>query len=152
MGIIHLVWYIFIIWLIWQQSELLQDHEISISPVNLSPPPSMKLKSMVSTDLRMMYDVTWYLYWCPFGLVVWFLLRVQEVPGSNPGMDPSHQLIIIIWGFCAGVVNGADLKSAGLCPHRFDPCQNRVLHWALLPFWPKAGLTLWKIQKLDFGY
>ena len=27
-------------------------------------------------------------FWmCPFGLVVWFLLRVQEVPGSNPGMD-----------------------------------------------------------------
>ena len=25
---------------------------------------------------------------CPFGLVVWFLLWVQEVPGSNPGTDP----------------------------------------------------------------
>ena len=32
---------------------------------------------------------------CPLGLEAWFLLRVQEVPGSIPGAD--HLLILFCW-------------------------------------------------------
>ena len=49
-----------------------------------------------------MFDLVFYLWTihketCRFGLGVWFLLRVQEVPGSNPGADLLVHLFKLLW-------------------------------------------------------
>ena len=60
----------------------------------------------VSKNDRYLHDSSRMI--CPLGLVVWFLLWVQEVPGSNPGAD--HLWIYIDnWGKLIGF--------AGICDY-----------------------------------
>ena len=88
----------------------------------------------------------------PFGLVVWFLLRVQEVPGSNPGTDPSHGFCPFHVGFVPEWLTGQTWNLLGFARTGSNPVKTDfafVLHGDVTSS-PNEGTGISKMVDLTF--
>ena len=89
---------------------------------------------------------------CPFGLVVWFLLWVQEVPGSNPGTDPSHGFCPFHVGFVPEWLTGQTWNLLGFARTGSNPVKTDfafVLHGDVTSS-PNEGTGISKMVDLTF--
>ena len=86
------------------------------------------------------------------GLVVWFLLRVQEVPGSNPGWAPMFFFKMLIWQVIGpGFMPCKFLSIPIISPIFHHPPKSHTLNPSHHHLMPKTAIVLRSFSVCVFG-